>query len=133
MRKTIMSFFTLILTTSFLHVGDVIAAEDSNIVIIGNASYYSYGKKTASGASFNKNAMTAAHRTLPFGTKVKVTNKKNGKFVVVTINDRGPHKRNRVIDLSVGAAHKIGLIKSGLTKVSIEIYGKNRKNNLENT
>ena len=75
------------------------------------ASYYGYGagSQTASGARFNPNAMTAAHRTLPFGTKVRVTNKRNGKTVIVTINDRGPFIRGRIIDLSTAAAGVIGM------------------------
>ena len=74
----------------------------------GKASIYNYGP-TASGAKFSKGALTAAHRTLPFGTKVRVTNHSTGKSVVVTINDRGPFVRGRVIDLTPAAAHAIGL------------------------
>jgi rare lipoprotein A len=75
----------------------------------GIASYYGNesGSRTASGARFNQNAMTAAHRTLPFGTRLKVTH--GGRSVVVTINDRGPFVRGRVLDLSTGAARAIGL------------------------
>jgi rare lipoprotein A len=74
------------------------------------ASYYGNesGSQTASGARFVASAMTAAHRTLPFGTKVRVTNKANGRSVVVTINDRGPFVRGRIIDQSTGAAGVIG-------------------------
>jgi rare lipoprotein A len=88
----------------------------------GIASYYGYGagSQTASGQRFNPNAMTAAHRTLPFGTKVRVTNKRNGKSVVVTINDRGPFIRGRVIDLSTAAAGVIGMKSSGLAPVTVE-------------
>lgn len=86
----------------------------------GIASFYGpgfHGRRTASGEIFNQNALTAAHRTLPFGTRVEVTNKDNGKSVIVTINDRGPFKRNRVIDLSKRAAEEIGMIQSGLANV----------------
>jgi rare lipoprotein A (peptidoglycan hydrolase) len=88
----------------------------------GIASYYGYGagSQTASGQRFNPNAMTAAHRSLPFGTKVRVTNKRNGKTVVVTINDRGPFIRGRVIDLSTAAAGVIGMKSSGLAPVTVE-------------
>ena len=79
----------------------------------GEASYYAdslAGNKTASGEPYDKDAMTAAHRSLPFGTKVKVIYLKTGKSVDVMINDRGPHVKNRIIDLSGAAARGIGLI-----------------------
>lgn len=72
------------------------------------------------GTRFNPKGITAAHKTLPLPTKVKVTNLSNGKSVNVIVNDRGPFKRNRIIDLSLGAAKIIGLDKQGLTKVKIE-------------
>ena len=89
------------------------------------ASYYGNesGSQTASGARFNPSAMTAAHRTLPFGTKVRVTNKRNGRSVVVTINDRGPFVRGRIIDLSTGAAGVIGMRGAGVAPVSVEVLG----------
>ncbi len=90
----------------------------------GAASYYGkrfHGRRTANGESFNMNSMTAAHKTLPFGTKVKVTNRSNGKSVVVRINDRGPYVGGRVIDLSRAAAAKIGMLNSGTAKVSIAV------------
>jgi len=86
------------------------------------ASYYGgkyHGRLTASGERFNMHAMTAAHRSLPFGTRVRVTNLDNGKSVVVRINDRGPFVRGRVIDLSRAAAKKIGL--TGLAPVRVEV------------
>src|SRR4249919_4064986 len=85
----------------------------------GVASVYSTesGSKTASGQKLNPQALTAAHRTLPFGTKVTVTNKHNGHSVVVTINDRGPFVRGRIIDLSPAAARALGF--SGLTHVTV--------------
>ena len=92
--------------------------------VIGIASFYSdkfTGKRTASGEKFNNSAMTAAHKTLPFGTHMKVTNMRNKKSVVVRINDRGPHKKGRVIDLTQAAAHKIGFGSHGLAKVKLEI------------
>jgi rare lipoprotein A len=86
---------------------------------IGIASVYSVesGRRTASGRELNREALTAAHRTLPLGTKVKVTNKSNGNSVVVTINDRGPFVRGRIIDVSPGAARVLGF--SGLTHVTV--------------
>ncbi|MCC7252549.1 septal ring lytic transglycosylase RlpA family protein [Hyphomicrobium sp.] len=90
----------------------------------GIASYYWQGQKTASGARFNPSAMTAAHRTLPFGTRVLVTNRNNGRSVTVTINDRGPFIKGRIIDLSRGAAGVIGMQGSGLAPVSIQVLGR---------
>jgi rare lipoprotein A len=86
----------------------------------GRASWYALHSKTASGERMNPSAMTAAHRSLPFGTKVKVTNKKNGKSVFVRINDRGPFIKGRVIDVSKGAAQKLGFIKSGHTSICLD-------------
>lgn len=89
----------------------------------GMASYYSYegGNRTATGERFNPQGFTAAHRSLPFGTRVRVTNTGNGRSVVVRINDRGPFIRGRLIDLSVGAARELGMISSGVAAVKIEI------------
>ena len=81
------------------------------------SAYYGQGRRTASGQPFNPHAMTAAHRTLPFGTKLKVTNQKNGKSVVVRINDRGPFIKGRVIDLSKAAAKQLGFVSSGVTNI----------------
>ena len=86
----------------------------------GIASWYGgkfHGRKTANGERFNTNAMTAAHKTLPFGTRVRVTNNRNGRSVVVRINDRGPFVRGRVIDLSRASAHALGL--DGVAPVSL--------------
>ncbi|NJL83598.1 MAG: septal ring lytic transglycosylase RlpA family protein [Chloroflexaceae bacterium] len=93
----------------------------------GMASWYGpgfHGRRTASGEVFNQNAMTAAHRTLPFGTQVRVTNVRTGQAVIVRINDRGPHARGRAIDLSTAAARAIGLVRSGVAPVRIEILGR---------
>jgi rare lipoprotein A len=93
----------------------------------GMASWYGpgfHGSRTASGESFNAFALTAAHPYLPFGTRVRVTNLRNGKSVVVRINDRGPHTRGRIIDLSKGAASVIGLFRSGVAPVLLEIIGR---------
>jgi rare lipoprotein A len=83
----------------------------------GRASWYALHSRTASGERMNPAAMTAAHRSLPFGTKLRVTNRRNGKVVMVRINDRGPFIRGRVLDLSRGAARKLGFVRSGHTSV----------------
>ncbi|SHI29290.1 rare lipoprotein A [Cruoricaptor ignavus] len=88
------------------------------------ASYYGnshHGKPTASGKKFSNYELTAAHKTLPFGTKVRVTNPKNGKSVVVTITDRGPFIKGRQLDLSQKAFSEIGNLKSGIMKVEYEV------------
>jgi rare lipoprotein A len=90
----------------------------------GVASYYGpgfQGKKTASGERFDMHAMTAAHKTLPFGTMLRVTSLDNGKSVTVRVNDRGPFTRGRVLDLSKGAAQTIGMIQTGTAKVRCEV------------
>ena len=90
----------------------------------GMASYYGrrfHGRRTANGERFNMNAMTAAHKTLPFGTMVEVTNPRNGRSVVVRINDRGPFIRGREIDLSRGAAQRVGIIQRGHGRVELAI------------
>lgn len=89
----------------------------------GGASWYGpgfHGKKAASGERFNQNAMTAAHRSLPFGTVVKVVDQRTGKSIQVKINDRGPFHKGRIIDLSKAAASKLGFQNRGTTKVCIE-------------
>lgn len=83
----------------------------------GSASWYALNSRTASGERMNPQAMTAAHRSLPFGTRVKVTNKRNGKSVVVRINDRGPFIKGRVIDVSKAAARALGFIGAGHTRI----------------
>lgn len=95
--------------------------------LAGKASWYGpkfHGRRTASGEVFNSNAMTAAHRSLPFGTRVRVINVKNGRSVVVRINDRGPFIRGRIIDVSAGAARSLGMINRGVANVRIEVLGK---------
>ena len=91
----------------------------------GKATYYGLryksGRKTASGKAYDKNKLTAAHKTLPFGTVVRVTNKKNGKTVDVEITDRGPFRPGRIIDLSVAAAKELDMMKAGVVPVIISI------------
>ena len=90
----------------------------------GQASWYGpgfYGNRTANGEVLRPGTLTAAHRTLPFGTKVRVTNLWNGRSAVVRINDRGPFHGNRVIDLAHGAARELGVIASGVASVKLEV------------
>ena len=91
---------------------------------VGSASWYGpgfHGRRSASGEIFNQNALTAAHRTLPFGTRILVTNLNNGRQVTVRVNDRGPYSGGRIIDLSAAAAAEIGLVNSGVGTVQLDI------------
>lgn len=105
-------------TTPFFFFNQEAQAKPKTKIV--KASWYKRGRRTASGERFRPNKLTAAHRTLPFGTRLKVTNLANGKYVVVRINDRGPFVRGKHLDLSRGAAKKIGMIKSGTAKVRIQ-------------
>jgi rare lipoprotein A len=99
------------------------AVDVSDFLQIGRASWYGgdfHGHRTADGSRFNMNAFTAAHRTLPLGSYLRVTNQANGKSVIVKINDRGPYARNRVLDLSYAAAKVIGVIHAGIARVKIQ-------------
>jgi rare lipoprotein A len=95
----------------------------------GKASFYAdqfHGRRTANGETFNMDKLTAAHPFLPFGTRVRVTNLRNGKDVIVRINDRGPFVKGRIIDLSISAAKVIGIIKSGTGRVKLEALSSGR-------
>lgn len=98
----------------------IIASAGTASAQCGRASWYALTSKTASGERMNPSAMTAAHRSLPFGTKLRVTNQKNGKSVVVRVNDRGPFAKGRVLDLSKAAAQRIDFISSGHAAVCME-------------
>jgi rare lipoprotein A len=121
------------LTRRFFLVGAAAALASSPAAAIaktkvqtGTASWYGgkfHGRKTASGERFNKHDMTAAHRRLPFGTKVRVTNARNGRAVIVRINDRGPYAKKRVIDVSRAAAEKLGMVNAGTAPVHVEVVG----------
>lgn len=127
-------YFFLILTVF----GISVSAQDSSklsdtkkgkkpAIQYGVASFYSnsfQGKKTSSGELFNQKKLTAAHNKLPLGTYIRVTNLKNGKSVVVKVNDRLHHRNKRLVDLSYAAAQKLGYVKSGLTRVKVEVLGK---------
>jgi len=98
---------------------------DAEAADIGMASFYGkdhVGRKTASGQRFDATALTAAHRTLPFGTKLTVTNLRNGRSVVVEVADRGPFRRGRILDVSYAAADRLGFVRDGVTKIKIDKY-----------
>jgi rare lipoprotein A len=102
---------------------DEIAEAEGVLVGSGRASYYGEafrGRRTASGERFDPDGLTAAHRTLPFGTRLRVTNERNDQSVVVRVTDRGPFHGARIIDLSKGAARRIGMVRSGTARVRIE-------------
>jgi rare lipoprotein A len=112
--------FVLLLVLSA--VGIILCSCTHRITQSGKASYYAdkfNGRKTASGERFNNSLHTAAHKTIPFGTRVKVTNLSNGKSVKVRINDRGPYVAGRLIDLSKSAAQKIDMVNKGVANVKI--------------
>jgi rare lipoprotein A len=121
-RKLILAFASIALASAAL-LSPASAEPDAasgKVIQNGKASWYGpgfHGKRTASGETFNTNELTAAHRTLPFGTKVKVVNKQTGRSVVVRINDRGPYAHGRVIDLSRASAQAIGI--DGVGSVSV--------------
>jgi rare lipoprotein A len=87
----------------------------------GLASWYGESQMTASGERFDRHALTAAHRSLKFGTRVRVTNQRNGRSVIVRINDRGPYSHNRIIDLSEGAARELQMIDAGVVPVTLQV------------
>ena len=97
---------------------------EAEVIGEGEASYYGYelaGNRTASGERFNPKLLTAAHRTLPLGSKLRVTNKANGKSVIVRVNDRGPFVKKRLVDLSLAAAEQINMVRAGKALVSLEL------------
>lgn len=126
MRATKRALITLLVAAALGGAATPQAEAHSGQIIAGAASWYGgkfHGRLTANGERFDKFALTAAHRTLPFGTRVRVTNTRNGRSVIVRINDRGPFHGNRVIDLSRGAAEAVGMLQSGTAKVKIEVLG----------
>ncbi len=119
--KIICFFITFFVVKSIYCQTDSIAPKKL-FIQKGNASYYARkfeGRRTASGEKYRRKLLTAAHRTLPFNTKVKVTNPKNGRWVIVRINDRGPFHRKRIIDVSERAARHLGMFGRGHLKVII--------------
>jgi rare lipoprotein A len=125
------SIFKVFLSTAFVFLcGANLQAQNAEY---GEASYYNdkyHRQPTASGELYDKGAMTAAHKQLPFGTMIKVTRLDNGKSVIVRVNDRGPFKAGRIVDLSRVAAEKIGLITDGVTNVKLEIIDKESEKEL---
>jgi rare lipoprotein A len=122
MRKAIVA--TMMAVMSVGTWGTIAFAQSVGDVQEGDASFYADsldGNKTASGEPYDHSAMTAAHNEFAFGTKVKVTYLKTGKSVEVTINDRGPHAKGRILDLSGAAAKSLGMIDDGHGKVRIEV------------
>ena len=115
----------LVVCLAGVHCGGSAIASSKGSTASGKASWYGgkfHGRKTASGERFDKRAMTAAHRTLPFGTKVRVTSVNTGRSVVVRINDRGPFgRRERIIDLSEKAAESLGMKNAGVVRVKLEV------------
>jgi rare lipoprotein A len=93
----------------------------TQLISSGIASFYNEGTVTASGETFNTYQFTAAHRTLPFGTRLRVTNLATGRYVTVRVNDRGPFVPGRVVDVSYSAAEKLGMISDGLAKVKLDV------------
>lgn len=119
-------FAALVLAAATFGGAELVSAHDAKSAqtISGSASWYGghfHGRQTANGERYDMNGLTAAHKTLPFGTKVRVTNNKNGRSVVVRVNDRGPYHGNRIIDLSKGAATAVGLTDTGVAPVKVEV------------
>lgn len=115
-----------VLALFFFAVSVVSAAENSarNQPRIARASWYghdSHGKRMANGEPFNMREMTVAHKTLPFGTKLKLSNPQNGKTVVATVTDRGPNVKGRDIDLSRAAAKKLGILDKGIARIQVAV------------
>jgi rare lipoprotein A len=134
-RRNVFSALFLLLATASLLTGCARSSGDSaegdgSIVVkrstVGVASYYSHSfhnRRTANGETFDNNALTAAHPSLPFGTKVRVTNLQNGRSVILRINDRGPFYKSRMIDVSQRAADSLGFKKRGLARVRVDVLG----------
>ena len=119
-----MKIFKLIVAILYCVILGTIQVASAATTQEGKASYYAdslNGKKTASGELYDKDALSAAHRSLPFGTRVKVTYLKTGQSVIVVINDRGPYVKDRIIDLSGAAAKNIGLLDVGHGRVRLEV------------
>jgi rare lipoprotein A len=117
-------FFLSFIIVLFIGFGQPVLAQNTDKTQTGTASWYGtkyHGRKTSSGERYNKNEMTAAHNGLPFGTKVKVTNLTNNKSVIVRINDRGPFRGERIIDVSEEAARKLSFRNDGLSRVKVEV------------
>lgn len=125
-NQIIMTFKTLFLCSIAVLAFAKLSVAQNETTKVGNATYYGdkwHGRRAADGSIFNQDSLTCAHRTLPFGTLLHVRNPKNGKEVVVRVTDRGPFRRNTVIDLSKAAAKEIDMIRVGVAKVEITKVG----------
>ncbi len=116
---------SLVLLTAVLALIPPTLASKARMIQEGHASWYCIkcngGTHTSSGETLNDHAMTAAHKTLPMGTRVRVTNRQNGKSVIVRINDRGPYIKRRIIDVTKGVARKLDFVKKGVVPVIVEV------------
>jgi rare lipoprotein A len=124
----IVAFFLLLFASATQAVA---SGNDGTTVAYGKASYYGKGANrhfTASGERHYSDSMVCAHKSYPFGTLLKVTNLRNGEEVIVKVNDRGPFVKGRIIDLSYGAAKKIGLVPAGIVEVKVEVYHPSENN-----
>jgi rare lipoprotein A len=110
--------FSALCVAASLHSTEALAGSQC-----GKASWYKMGSRTASGERMDPNALAAAHRTLPFGTRVRVENLANGRSVIVRINDRGPFSGGRIIDVTQGAAQQLGMIRAGVVRVKVTVLG----------
>ena len=119
LQKSILSLSALMIA--------VMMSPTANAAQTGKASWYAMTSKTASGERASPKTMTAAHRTLKFGTHIRVTNLRNGRSVVLCVNDRGPFIRGRVVDVTKKAARKLGFLNAGWTRVRIDLTGKKTK------
>lgn len=132
MRKYVIAAFVIVVFTVFCRVFPAAAKSDAPILLhisTGQATRYSAklaGRKTASGQRYDPKLLTAAHRTLPLGAVVRVTNLRNGREVVVRINDRGPFGKGKIIDLSYEGASRLNMIRQGVAKVQVEVVGDRR-------
>lgn len=136
-RKTNSMFFKQLILTLFTLLAATAAAYAQNAPTkVGNATYYGdkwHGRRAADGSIFHQDSLTCAHKTLPFGTILHVRNPKNGKEVVVRVTDRGPYRKNTVIDLSKAAAKEIDMIQAGVAQVEITNMGIVPRNNASQT
>jgi rare lipoprotein A len=129
-----LKFFSFFILFSITSICTLAAGNDGTKVAFGKASYYSKGANrhlTASGERHYSDSMVCAHKSYPFGTLLKVTNLRNGEEVIVKVNDRGPFVKGRIVDLSYGAAKKIGIISAGIVEVKVEVYNPSVKNPFE--
>ncbi len=125
MKKTLV--FSVLIAAPLLIGTETTAAGPANQAQSGMASYYHdrfQGRRTASGARYDKGTLSAAHKTLPLGTRVRVTDTRSGRSVVVRVNDRGPYHGGRIIDLSRAAANQIGLTSKGVGRVTLQVLGR---------